>query len=72
MKLHAYLKKRDETEDDFAKRTGISRATVFRLKAGQGSSCNGKVITAVVAACDGEVTANELLGIKPRRRSKAA
>ena len=69
MTLHAYLKKRCETEDDFAKRADISRATVFRLKKSAGAY-SGTVIAKVVAACEGLVSANELLGIAPAPKPK--
>jgi hypothetical protein len=70
MTLHAYLRKQGETEGDFAKRAGVSRATVFRLKR-TGGGCSSTTIAKVVAACRGQVSANELLGIEAKRKGAA-
>lgn len=69
MTLHAYLKKRKESFGAFAKRAKISRATVFRIKKGDSAGFTGNTIAKVIDACDGRVSANELLGIKSKPKS---
>lgn len=75
MKLDAYLKERGETEDEFAGRAGIGRATVFRIK--NRGARTAAIIAKVVAACEGKVSANDLVvggqtkGRRQRRRGAA-
>lgn len=70
MNLHDYLKNRDETDAEFARRARISRATFFRLKRGGKERPSSKTIARVVKACEGQVSADELLGIAPKPRRK--
>jgi transcriptional regulator with XRE-family HTH domain len=71
MKLDAYLEKHQESEEDFATRAGIGRATVFRIKK-SGFAQSVAVIRKIVAACGGEITWDELMAAAPRRRKRRA
>lgn len=70
MTLDAYLKARGESESEFAERAGIGRATVFRIK--KHGARSSPVIRKIVAACEGKVTANDLVGLSVKRKRSAA
>lgn len=68
MKLARYLSKHKETVEAFAQRSGVSRATLQRIK--QGGARSTRIIEKIVAASGGQVTASDLLNVT-RKRSAA-
>lgn len=75
MKLGDYLAKRKESITAFAVRSGISKATAYRIAKTGTRNPSRDVIEKIVAASDGLVSANDLLGLattKPRPKRKRA
>jgi hypothetical protein len=71
MKLSEYLKANGEGAIAFAERAKISKATAFRIR-NTGIAGSKTVINKIVAATKGAVTADELLGVVPKRKRKVA
>lgn len=70
MKLDDYLSIRGETDDAFAERAGIPRATFKRAK--KNGPRTTAVLQKIIAACEGLVLAEDFIGAPPRARRKRA
>lgn len=71
MTLKDYLSRHEESDEDFAERAGISRATVKRIHK-TGGARSAAVIQKIVAACNNEVSLSDLVAVsikKSRRRA---
>jgi len=66
MTLDSYRRRRGESVSAFAKRAGISEATYWRIK--KHGARSGAVIEKIVAACEGRVSANDLVVGGKRQR----
>jgi len=67
MTLDSYRRRRGESVSAFAKRCGISEATYFRIL--QHGARSGAVIQKIVDACEGRVSANDLVVGGKRQRT---
>lgn len=70
MQLFDYLAKANETDEQFAERAGISRATIKRIKK-TGTARSAAVIEKIVTATKGEVTVVDLLTVAKKKRKAA-
>jgi len=70
MRLFDYLAKKDESDEQFAKRAGISRATIKRIKK-DGTARSFAVIAKIVAASNNEVTVADLVSVSRKKRKAA-
>jgi transcriptional regulator with XRE-family HTH domain len=62
-KLRAYLKRRHITGRDFAKQIGRDAGTVSKILHGHVSFPDPDTQRAIIEATNGEITANDFLGI---------
>ncbi|MBL8644414.1 MAG: helix-turn-helix transcriptional regulator [Rhodospirillaceae bacterium] len=60
-KLDAYLTQNNITSGEFAKRAGVDRAYIVRLRRGVGNPTKA-VMEQIIAASDGKITPDDLFG----------
>jgi transcriptional regulator with XRE-family HTH domain len=70
MRLVDYLVRHSETDEEFAERAGISRATIKRIKK-TGTARSAAVIEKIIAASNNEITASDLLFVKKGKKRAA-
>jgi transcriptional regulator with XRE-family HTH domain len=69
MRLKDYLLDRKESDEDFAARAGVSRATVKRIHA-TGEARSASTIQKIVAATGGDVGLDDLVAPLPARQRR--
>jgi hypothetical protein len=69
MTLTEYLAVSGITLEQFAKDSGVSLATLKRIKQ-TGTASSTKVVARIVAVCKGEVTAADLVRVPTPKKSK--